>query len=311
MGRYRLRPHLGRIKLIEIGGDNNSFTLTPHLGALEGEIDTGGVIPSEDADLATVPEVQEVLGIADGGITAPDRMQKFINKTISGEIIDNNIEVLHNTACFNDCDNITGIMLLACKSLHGTSLIANNAQLRKVILPALIMGFSAGDYGMTRNNFANNPNLALIFVSGTGGNADNYYAGGGLFNGQNFNGDTSLKSLILGDGFAAYRGVIYLNDSAAQTFSNTPIINGTGYVYIPDARLAEYQASTNWAAIAAQLVGYNDAPAYSSTATYSIGDVCKNGGYLYAWINNTDGNSEPTLATAKTHNSDWFCASAI
>lgn len=304
-----MKPHLGRLIFKEIDG-SDEVTLTPHLGAWEGELNGGGITPTGTISI-TQNGTYDVTEYAEATVSVPDRVAQFISKTISGEIIDNNIEVLHYTACFNGCDNITGIMLLACKSLHGQSIIANNAQLRKVILPALIMGYSSGDYGMTRHNFENNPNLALIFLNGTGGSVDNIYNGGGLFTGQNFNGDTSLKTLILGDGFAAFRGSAYLNVSAAQTFDNTPIINGTGYVYIPDSRLAEYRASTNWAAIAAQLVGYNDASVYSSTATYSIGDVCKNGGYLYAWINNTDGNSEPTLATAKAYNSDWFCASAI
>lgn len=42
--------------------------------------------------------------------------------------------------------------------------------------------------------------------------------------------------------------------------SNTPISKGTGYIYVPDALLADYQAATNWTNYSAQMVPWSQAP---------------------------------------------------
>lgn len=47
-------------------------------------------------------------------------------------------------------------------------------------------------------------------------------------------------------------------NGATSTFNGTPIKNGTGYVYVPSALLAEYQAATNWAAISSQIRALED-----------------------------------------------------
>lgn len=43
-----------------------------------------------------------------------------------------------------------------------------------------------------------------------------------------------------------------------SNFYNTPIANGSGYIYVPSARMAQYQAATNWSALAAQFRALED-----------------------------------------------------
>lgn len=48
--------------------------------------------------------------------------------------------------------------------------------------------------------------------------------------------------------------------AATDTFANTPILQGTGYVYVPAALLDQYKTATNWAAIADQIRAIEDYP---------------------------------------------------
>lgn len=41
--------------------------------------------------------------------------------------------------------------------------------------------------------------------------------------------------------------------SANFSFNNTPIKNGTGYIYVPDALVDQYKAATNWSTYAANI----------------------------------------------------------
>ena len=45
--------------------------------------------------------------------------------------------------------------------------------------------------------------------------------------------------------------VVSLN--AADVFGNTPIANGTGYVYVHPNRLSSYKSGTNWSTIKNQI----------------------------------------------------------
>jgi hypothetical protein len=40
--------------------------------------------------------------------------------------------------------------------------------------------------------------------------------------------------------------------SNTNTFNNSAIANGTGYIYVPSALLSDYQAATNWNTYSAQ-----------------------------------------------------------
>lgn len=46
-----------------------------------------------------------------------------------------------------------------------------------------------------------------------------------------------------------------------STFNNTPIASGTGYIYVPDDLVAQYQVATNWVTYAEQIKGMSEIPA--------------------------------------------------
>ena len=45
-----------------------------------------------------------------------------------------------------------------------------------------------------------------------------------------------------------------------SVFSNTPISNGTGYIYVPKALIESYQAHEKWSAYASQFRAIEDYP---------------------------------------------------
>ena len=63
---------------------------------------------------------------------------------------------------------------------------------------------------------------------------------------QVFYGCTALKTVVL-----RLNRVCQLK--AADVFNNTPIANGTGYIYVPDDLVEQYKAATNWSAHASQI----------------------------------------------------------
>lgn len=66
-----------------------------------------------------------------------------------------------------------------------------------------------------------------------------------IFSGYFYN-CTSLTTLILRS-----QKVAYINDS--NTFTNTPIANGTGYIYVPDDLVESYKVAGGWTTYAAQI----------------------------------------------------------
>lgn len=91
---------------------------------------------------------------------------------------------------------------------------------------------------------------------------------------------------------------------------STLVNNGTARFYVPDSLVNDYKAASVWVTYASQIYGFSDAPAYGSGATYSVGDVVKNAGKFYAWINLTAGNSEP-IGAKDSVTGDWVCIAEI
>ena len=69
-----------------------------------------------------------------------------------------------------------------------------------------------------------------------------------------FAGCTSLTTLIL----RQTAGVTSLGSTGS--FANTPIANGTGYIYVPASRVETYKSATNWSIYAEQIRAIEDYP---------------------------------------------------
>ena len=73
-----------------------------------------------------------------------------------------------------------------------------------------------------------------------------------------FSGCTKLTTLIIRGGRS--NGTTPPNLSNANAFNNTPIANGTGFVYVKKSLLSAYQSATNWSTYAAQIRAIEDYP---------------------------------------------------
>ena len=63
---------------------------------------------------------------------------------------------------------------------------------------------------------------------------------------QVFSGCTALKTVVL-----RLNRVCALKQ--ADAFDNTPIANGTGFVYVPDNLVEQYKTADNWSTYASQI----------------------------------------------------------
>lgn len=68
-----------------------------------------------------------------------------------------------------------------------------------------------------------------------------------------FYGCSALTTLIL-------RGGSVIQLDGVNAFTNSPIANGTGYIYVPSALVEDYKAATNWTTYADQIRAIEDYP---------------------------------------------------
>lgn len=72
-------------------------------------------------------------------------------------------------------------------------------------------------------------------------------------NGNKFNGTNSLVHLIL-------RSDTLCSLSATSAFTNTPIANGLGWIYVPSSLVESYKTASNWSTYANQIVSLDEYP---------------------------------------------------
>lgn len=72
-------------------------------------------------------------------------------------------------------------------------------------------------------------------------------------NGNKFNGANSLVHLIL-------RSDTLCSFSATSAFTNTPIVNGLGWIYVPSDLVDSYKSASNWSTYANQIVSLDEYP---------------------------------------------------
>lgn len=139
-----------------------------------------------------------------------------------------------NTGAFQGCTNI---LEMHCPSLQklGFAALQSCKALTEICMPSLV--------------FINGQSLracdALAYVDVGSLSSNSYlYA-------LTFYDCTSLTSLVM-------RVSKMINLENVNVFTNTPIANGTGYIYIPLSLIASFQTATNWSTFANQFRALED-----------------------------------------------------
>ena len=223
-----------------------------------------------------------------------EMLTAVMNKTAT-EIVSDKINELTTFSCAEN-NNLQKVILSSNKfyvgsKVNGTIYVFYNCRSLKMLLfphsSSIHKGYGFGNYyamGCT--------NLAIVLIHKVG-----------IISGSSFRGCSQIKSFIV----TRTDSIQGLDN--ANAFSDSGISAGTGYVYVPDSLKIDYQNATNWSVYFSQIRGYQDAPNYSNSNQYTVGDVCKHNNRFYAWISLTDGNSEPTNAV-DTY-TDWYCVADI
>lgn len=139
----------------------------------------------------------------------------------------------------------TGTELNINASALGNGAFYNWTKLTKARLP-LGQDFYAYSFractGLTTVDIGD-PTRTDIYIS----SADLYIAT------NTFNGCSALTTLIL-------RPNIVATLHATGAFTGTPILSGTGHIYVPASKLNEYRSATNWSSFADQIRAIEDYP---------------------------------------------------
>lgn len=141
--------------------------------------------------------------------------------------------ISNENEAFRDCDALVSISLPECTSLKGAFCYCG--VLKNVSVPKLQQ--------MDNNVFYNCVSLETLELPATFTK---------ILRTNTFNGCTALTKLVL-----QYAGVVSL--ASTTSFTNTPIANGTGYIYVPDSLVATYKTATNWSTYANQIKGISEA----------------------------------------------------
>lgn len=137
---------------------------------------------------------------------------------------------------FRDCSNLEVIDLPQATGFTGTYTFSGCGNLTQ----ANVTGFTA----LSNYAFQNCSSLARIELGNLGS------TGAGAFSGC-----SSLDTVII-----RKVGTSATQLPVTNAFANTPIANGTGYIYVPAALVDAFKTAKNWATYAAQIRAIEDYP---------------------------------------------------
>lgn len=196
-----------------------------------------------------------------------------------------------------------------------TDLLGNRIQYFKSNKICLIpVGYYAGDTAYYRN-------LVFFSTRRAGESSSTTYLQGGTFRnaefakyinvghiaqiqqGNTFSGCIRLKCLIF-----LNSNIVLLPNANAFTYS--AISMGTGYIWVFDSLKSDYQNSTNWSVYVSQIKGFSEAPVYSDSVTYEIGDVCQYNSRFYGYCKSdlTSSTGNPPTGTTEDNEYWEYCA---
>ena len=159
-------------------------------------------------------------------------MQRFIDIIEGTSFINDRITTVKNRL-FYYCTNLTTVNIPECTSI-GNNAFNSCTRLTTIDLPECT---SIGDCAFTKCTSLTTVNLPECTSIGN----------------TAFAGCTNLTTIILSN-----NQVVTLRNINA--FNNSPIKNGTGYIYVPDNLVDSYKSDTNWSTYANQIKPLSELP---------------------------------------------------
>lgn len=232
-----------------------------------------GVTVPADIKLDSVPAL--IRQIPEGSGTGGDQFAALIDRSITQISNDqvtsvgtNALQYCKNlvsvsfpavTAVYNNglsfCEKLTAVSMPNVETI-GAYVFQNCSTLTTIDLPKLTK--------MGLNSFANNPKLTSInlpVITSISSSAFRScpeitqldFPAVTSINSNAFSSCSALETLIL-------RADTVCSLTAVSAFTGTPIISGSGYIYVPRILAGQYQAATNWTTFAAQIRAIEDYP---------------------------------------------------
>lgn len=99
---------------------------------------------------------------------------------------------------------------------------------------------------------------------------------------------------------------VVLTSTVVRRLTGSLSVENNNAIYVRPSLLAEYKVASNWSAYGDVLKDYSEAPAYDSTTTYIISDVCKYNGKFYAYCKSDLTSSTGNAPTGTTEDNDYW-----
>lgn len=174
----------------------------------------------EDRINATVETALLSKGIDAAGI---------IQRTVT-EVTSNDVTTI-GTNAFANCDQLVNVNFPNATTIGGSA-FNNCSKLEIATIPKVTNIAGNGFYGCSKLNNLELPVITSIETRG-------------------FRNCSSLTKFVIGGSSVATL-------VATDAFSNTPIANGSGYIYVPDDLVSNYQSASNWSTYSAQIKSVNE-----------------------------------------------------
>lgn len=242
-----------------------SETLTSIADAIRSKAgETGSLSPSQ--------MVSAIENISSDGATEDN-----IEKLLTGELTEyTNNTITKIVSPLRNCSKITKISLTSCTEFGTAYALAQNSLLREINLPLLTKDQSYTFFGNSSLETIDLPFYGAVtagaFQNCTKLNSVNIPVATSL-NNSAFNGCKVLSILDLPlvkqisssvfTGCSALIAVILRSETVVSlnnvnSFNNTPIGSGTGYIYVPSILVDTYKAAANWSTYASQFRALED-----------------------------------------------------
>lgn len=204
-------------------------------------------ITNQESKIATI--ISSLQGKASGGGT-DEKTHSILNRTITN-FTDNEITYIGNYA-FHSCTSLTDVIVNNVTTM-GTYVFYGCTKLANFTAPLLsaVSIFVFYNSGLTSLTLPNATSIGMHAVRACKSLTTVDLGACKSLAVTAFEGDTLLTTVII-------RTPSVCTMANVNVFQNTPIANGTGYIYVNDTLVDSYKSASNWSTYASQIKGLSE-----------------------------------------------------